>query len=260
MDRRATIGLTRTPLFRADPALWQRGAGVEVRFAESASLASETSGAVLEGANLAAIGTGAGWEVFQFGTATLVEPGVWRLSDLLRGQFGTEPLIPDAWAPDAVVVLLDGAVDQVTLPAALRGVARRWRIGPAALAYDDPAYVERTEAFAGVGLRPYAPVHLRAARWAPGAALDIGWVRRTRLGGDSWDGVEVPLSEEREQYLLRVLHNGVVAREELLDAPAYSYDPGDQSADGVTGPFTLAVAQVSASFGPGLFTTLDVAG
>ncbi|GAB4269138.1 MAG: glycoside hydrolase TIM-barrel-like domain-containing protein [Pararhodobacter sp.] len=260
MDRRATIGLTRTPLFRAEASRWQRGPGVEVEFAASAVLASATLSEVLEGANLAAIGTGAGWELFQFTEATLLEPGVWRLSGLLRGQFGTEPLIPDAWAPEAVVVLIDGAVDQVTLPAALRGVARRWRIGPAALPYDDPSYVERTEAFLGVGLRPYAPAHLRATRFAPGAPLDVVWTRRTRLGGDSWEGVEVPLSEEREHYLLRVRYNGSVVREELLDAPAYVYDPGEQAADGVAGPFTLEVAQVSATYGAGLFATLDVAG
>ena len=257
---RATIGQTVTPLFRETPSLVQRGAGVEVVFPAGAALASTDGAAFLDGANLAAIGNGAGWELFQFQTATLLAPGHWRLSDLLRGQFGTEPLMPDAWAPGALVVLMDGAPRQVDLPASARGVARRWRIGPAVLAYDDPVYVESTEAFAGNGLRPWAPAFLRAMRSAPGADLTLNWVRRTRTGGDGWDTPEVPLSEESEAYIVRVRAGGNAVRSASVVAATFTYTASDQTADGVAGPFTLEVAQVSASFGPGLFATLDVAG
>src|SRR5690606_27980877 len=63
---RATIGETRTALDRATPALVQRGAGVEVIFPASATLASVGEAEVLDGANLAAIGTGGEWELFQY--------------------------------------------------------------------------------------------------------------------------------------------------------------------------------------------------
>ncbi|MFN4100459.1 MAG: phage tail protein, partial [Pararhodobacter sp.] len=255
---RATIGQTRTPLDRATPSLIQRG-GVEVAFPASASLASVGPEELLDGANLAAIGTGAGWELIQFQSAMLVSPGLWRLSGLLRGQFGTEPLMQDAWAPGALVVLIDGAPGQVALAASARGVARRWRIGPAALAFDDPVYVESTEAFAGNGLRPYAPAHLTAAR-PGGGNLSVRWIRRTRLGGDGWDAPDVPLSEESEAYLLRIRHAGIVAREVPLTTQTYTYTAAQQSADGVSGAFAVEVAQVSASFGPGLWASVDVAG
>nr|WP_323036095.1 glycoside hydrolase/phage tail family protein [Pararhodobacter sp.] len=257
---RATIGVTRTPLFTATHALWQRGPGVEVIFPQSTALASAEVGELLGGANLAAIGTGADWELFQFTQATLLEPGVWRLSGLLRGQFGTDPLIPSAWAPESLVVLLDSAVTQVDLAQSMRGVARRWRIGSAALAYDDPSYVESVEAFQGIGLRPYAPAHLRASRVTPGADLSVAWTRRTRLGGDSWEGYDVPISEESEAYLVRVLYNGTVVREVPVSVPHYVYSNADQAADGVAGAFTLSVAQLSGTFGPGLFASLSVPG
>ena len=255
---RSTIGVTRTPLFAAQHAIWQRGAGVEVVFPQSTGLASAEIAEILDGANLAAIGDGATWELFQFTDATLIEPGVWRLSGLLRGQYGTDTVIPSAWAPDAVVVLMDPAVKQVDLAETMRGVARRWRIGSAALAYDDPTYVESVEAFEGNGLRPYAPAYLRSERASAVDDLSISWIRRTRLGGDSWAGFEVPLSEESEAYLVRVSHNGSVLRESTVTAPNYVYAQADQTSDGVTGPFEVSVAQLSASFGPGLFASVDV--
>jgi len=257
---RSTIGLTRTPLFKAHHGLWQRGAGVEVTFAQSATLASAAQSELLDGSNLAVIGNGAVWEVFQFTSAELLDPGVWRLSGLLRGQFGTDALMPDAWAPDSIVVLMDDAVSQVELAETMRDVARRWRIGPAALAYDDPTYVESTEVFAGNGLRPYSPAHLRAARQTVGADLSVTWVRRTRSGGDSWAGFEVPLSEENEQYLVRIIHNGTVVREVQTATPSYVYPVVDQTNDGVFGAFSVSVAQLSAAFGPGLFAATQVPG
>jgi len=258
MGLRATIGLTRSTLFSARPALPQRGDGVEVEFVQSTSLASVSADEVLNGANIAVIGNGADWELFQFTTATLIEPGVWRLSGLLRGQFGTEPVMPASWPSGSIVTILDPAVSQVALPANMRGVARRWRIGSAALAYDDPSYVESTEVFRGNGLRPYAPVYLATSRSAPGGDLAVDWIRRTRLGGDSWDGIEVPLSEESEAYLLRVIFNGAVVRQETLTQASYTYSAADQAADGVTAPFTVSVAQISASFGVGLFAVTEV--
>lgn len=253
---RAGIGQTRTPLFRAAPSLTQRGEGGEVVFAPGTVLASVAPDELRDGANIAAIGIGGEWELVQFASATLIEPGVWRLGGLLRGQFGTEPLIPDFWAPGAIVVLIDGAPAQVSLPPSARGVARRWRIGPAALAFDDPVFVESTQIFRGNGLRPYAPAHLRAD--PAGGDWAIRWTRRTRLGGDGWDAPEVPLSEETESYRLRIFDGATVKRELDLGTPTFTYTAAMQAADGIAGPFEVQVAQVSASFGPGLFARLAV--
>lgn len=254
---RASIGETLTPLVRATPSLIQRGEGVEVAFPASVGLSSVTEAELQDGRNLAAISTGAGWELFQYRSAILIEPGRWQLQDLLRGQFGTEPEMPDAWAPGAVVVLMDGAPAQVDLAASSRLVARRWRIGPAALAYDDPIYVETTETFAGNGLRPYAPAHLTAE--VTGGDLALGWIRRTRSGGDGWDAPEVPLGEEIEAYLLRLRQGGALLREVSLSAPGFLYTAAMQATDGVAGVIDIEVAQVSASYGPGLWARISVA-
>jgi len=255
---RAAIGRAVTPLHASQRALWSRDDGLTVAMPQSVTFASASDGAVLNGANLMAIGTGADWELFQFAKAELIDHGRWRLSRLLRGQFGTEPMIPEAWPPGAVVVRIDAALRQIDLPLSLRALARRYRIGPASRPLDDPIYTERVEAFRGVGLRPYAPAFLRAQRPAPGAALQVGWVRRTRIGGDDWESFDVPLGEESERYLVRVRAEGTVRREEIVTSPGWIYPLAQQTADSVSGPFTLSVAQISAVFGPGLFATLEV--
>ncbi len=255
---RAVVGVTESPLFAVQPGLYDRGPALRVRLS-AGTLSSVSTLEMLNGANAAVIGDGSvdNWEVFQFAEATLVADGVYDLSLRLRGQAGSDGLMPAAWPVGSSFVLLDGAVRQIELALASRGLSRHYRIGPAARPYDDPVYVHQQHAFDGIGLRPYAPVHLRAVRDGAGD-LAVSWIRRTRIDGDSWQSAEVPLGEESERYLLRVTNGAGIAREVTLSAPNWTYTAVDQAADGVVAPFTVEVAQVSASFGPGLFRRLTV--
>ncbi len=222
-------------------------------------LASAPWEAILAGANLAAIGDGSpgNWEVFQFQTANLVAPDTFDLSLRLRGQLGTDATMPPVWPTGSVFVLIDEALTQLSLPSSARGTTRHLRIGPAGLPPDDPTYVHLTETFQGIGLRPYAPAHLRTA-WR-GGDLEIGWIRRTRIDGDSWDLPEVPLGETVESYVLRIVKDGTVLREECIDGPGWFYSAALRQADAAEPPFRIEVAQVSERFGPGLYavTTVD---
>jgi len=249
--RPATIGRLLDPLPAGRTGLWMP---CEVRIQLSAgSLQGREEADVLGGANAAALrhGEAGDWEVIQFRSATLVAPQVYRLGGFLRGQAGTDWLIPEAWPAGTDFVALDAAVEQLGVPAAMRGLERHYRIGPAKRAYDDPSYLHMVEAFAGVGLRPYPPTHLTVERLASGD-LRLRWVRRTRIDGDSWLGTDVPLGEEREQYLVRILRGDSILREETVEAAEFVYVLADQAAD--AGPATaVAVAQISARFGPGPF-------
>ncbi|MCL4188155.1 MAG: glycoside hydrolase TIM-barrel-like domain-containing protein [Rhodobacteraceae bacterium] len=255
----STVGVTLTPLQRAPSGRWDRGAPLRVRLT-SGTLASASPGAVYAGANLMAIGDGSsdGWELFQFTEAVLVGPGVYDLALRLRGQAGTDGVTPEVWPEGSYVVRWGPAVTQVELASSQRGLVRHYRIGPAGRPVDDPAYLHRVEAFAGNGLRPYSPCHLRVATGATGE-LTLGWVRRTRIDGDSWSTVEVPLGEEREQYLVRVRQAAQVVREVLVEAPQWIYPLALRLADGVTGETVrLEVAQLSDHFGSGPFAGIDV--
>lgn len=256
----AVIGETATPLAAADPGRWDRGAAVRVVLYGGA-LASADEAAVLNGANVAAIGDGVSddWEVFQFAGAELVAPQTYDLTLRLRGQAGTDALMPSVWPAGSRFVLIDAALEQIALSASERGLSRNYRVGPSRRPVEDPVYVQEARAFEGVGLRPLAPVHLRAAYGATGD-LNIGWVRRTRIDGDSWAGMDVPLGEDREVYLVRVEQGGAVIRETTVFSPEWRYDAGVKLADGVTGAFEIAVAQVSDRFGPGLFRRMELNG
>lgn len=250
-ERAAVVGETETDLPAAVPGLWSRGPALRVRLFGGA-LSSATALSVLNGANVLAIGDGTGdWEVLQFARADLLGERVWALSRLLRGQAGTEAAMPPVWPAGSRVVLLDGGPVQFPIPQPLVGVDRIYRFGPARRPPDDRSYREVVRSFRGVGLRPYAPVRLRARRPGPGA-LELAWTRRTRIDGDRWDGPDVPLGETSERYLVRVLSGGTVRREREVTVPFFAYGPAERSADGVTGAFAVEVAQISDRFGPGL--------
>ncbi|MDP4891404.1 MAG: host specificity protein, partial [Cypionkella sp.] len=257
LDRAATIGLTQTPLARARFGLWDRGPALRLRI-ETGTLSSTTPEAVLGGANLAAIGDGSAqnWELFQFASATLVGPKTYDISLRLRGQLGSDALMPAVWPAGSTFVLLDAALQQIDLPLSARGLARSYRFVAADRGYDDLSAVGLTQAFDGIGLRPYAVVHLRAAKTAD--ALGLSWVRRSRIDGDSWQSVEVPLGEDNEAYLLRVIQAGVVKREVTLSTPAFLYTAQMQASDGVAGAVSISVAQLSNLYGAGPARSLSV--
>ncbi len=257
MERRAVMGTLVTPLAAARPGLWDRSGVVRVRLA-AGQLSGAEAAAVLNGANLAAIGSGddGDWEVIQFAEATLVGADLWDIGRRLRGQQGSDGVMPEVWPEGSLFVVLDGAPGQVDLGAATRGLARHYRIGSARRSLDDPSYVEKVLAFPGVGLRPYAPAHLRAQ--AVAGNLSLTWIRRTRIDGDSWEGIEVPLGEVTESYLLRVMDGTGLRREATLAAPAFTYTATMRASDGAAAPFTIEVAQLSDRFGPGPFARIEI--
>lgn len=251
------IGETETALAFAPSGLWDRGSPLRVRFSGGA-LSSATDQALLNGANLIAIGDGSSdrWEILQFAEANLVAPLTYDLSRRLRGQVGSDALVPSVWPVGSTVVLFDGAPRQISLPLAARGLARTYRIGTAGRGFDDPDIEERVEAFQGIGLRPFAPVHLRS-KPIPGA-LEVTWIRRTRFDGDTWAAPEVPLGEDREAYLVRIFLGQGIVREAEVTAARFTYTDADRVADGASGGFDVEVSQLSDRFGPGLARRITI--
>ncbi|MFD1344703.1 baseplate multidomain protein megatron [Litorisediminicola beolgyonensis] len=252
---RSTIGRTLTPLFAGPSGRVQRGAELQLEML-TGQLAAISDEAFLAGGNALAIGDGSpgAWEVLQFRDARLGGPRTWFLGHLLRGQAGTDGVMPEVWPAGSWVVRLDGTPRQIPLTRAERRVSKHYRVGPARRGYDDPSYTEAVHAFDGIGLRPYAPAHLRAR--PQGGDFRLSWVRRTRLDGDDWSAPEVPLGEESEAYLLRVMAGETVLREVTLGAPAWTYPAALRAADGAASE--IRVAQISARFGPGPAARLAV--
>ena len=253
----AVVGVTETPLSAHRPGLWDNGPPLRVKLV-GGELSSVSATSVLNGANALAIGDGsaANWEILQFREAQLVAPDTYELSYRLRGQLGTDGIMPDVWPVGSTVVLLDLALTQIDLSASARGLARFYRVGQASRGYDDTNVVLRVEAFDGFGLRPYSVAHLRQK--VQDGDVQCTWKRRTRIDGDSWQSAEVPLGEEAEAYLVRIVQGSAVIAEYSVNMPVFNYTVAMQAADGVVGDFELAVAQVSQRFGAGPFRRIGV--
>ncbi|NHF72087.1 baseplate multidomain protein megatron [Paracoccus xiamenensis] len=244
VPRGAMIGVTETVLAPARAGLIDRGPGLRVKFGTGA-LASASMHRLLQGANLVAIGDGSAtnWEIFQFARAEQLSSRIWVLHDRLRGQFGTDAVIPEEWPAGSKVVVLDDALKQLALDPVMLGQQRYWRIGPALRAVDDPSYRLRTSLTKGAGLRPLSPCHLRLS------GSRLSWIRRTRLSGDRWDLREVPLAETREGYLVRATAADVTREFETV-RPELTL-PQDLLVHAGQGGLTISVAQISDEYGPG---------
>ncbi len=247
----AVVGETQTDLEKAGAALWDFGSRLRV-FVPNGELSSASALDVLNGANTFAIGDGTSgnWEVAQFRDAQLVGNGVYELSVLLRGLGGTDATSPNLWPEGSIFVLLDGTIPQIDHPIGLRGLERYYRIGQSSLGYASPTVTTRREAFAGIGLRPLSVSHLRHSSQSGGDVV-LSWIRRSRIDADSWASFDIPLGEEAESYLVSVIQGSATIRQVTVNSPIWTYSAAMQAADGITAPYSIAVAQISASFGPG---------
>ncbi len=254
----AAIGTTQTDLVPAEIGIWDRGAALRVRLIAGA-FSSVSDNAVFAGANAVAIGSGNDdcWEIFQFRDARLVGVRTWELSMRLRGQLGTDGAAHRAWPAGSRIVVLNRALRRLGVPPALRGVAQHLRHGPARDSYTAPSYTHEVRAFENVAARPYAPVHLRMRAVPEGTRLS--WIRRSRVGGDAWQGLDIPLGEEREIYRVRLLREGTLLREAMVEHPYWTYTDSERVSDGL-GAVRAEVAQVSVTYGPGLARTIEIPG
>ncbi|WP_342642867.1 baseplate multidomain protein megatron [Rhodoligotrophos ferricapiens] len=249
----AAAGETISEFSRGPTGRWDRGTAIDIRLYQG-EMRSLEEAAVLAGGNLIAIeNSDDHWELLQFAEAELIAPQVWRLSRLLRGQYGSEGEMSDTVLAGARVLLIDSAVIPVAMQAADLGVNHRYRAGPAGDALGGDTFVEMQYRFSGLGLRPFSPVHVRGRRLATGD-VELRWIRRTRNGGDSWQLSDVPLGEQVEAYEIELFNDqGSFKRSLVAQEPQVIYSSEAQIADFGSLPtsFIATVHQVSALFGRG---------
>ncbi len=257
LTRPATIGTLQAPLPPGEGGLVRTVSALTVKLAGGA-LQSVSKLQLLNGANAAAVRAANGvWEIVQFLSAEEVESDVWRLEGLLRGQLGTEDAAAAGAESGAAFVLLDEAVEPAGLTEQEIGLTLNWRVGPARR--PDDAEI-RTETSLDGGLRaltPLSPVHVRAERQMDGG-IQFTWVRRSRVGADSWLATEVPLGEAVESYgLLISATDGTPLAEAQSSAAQWTWPAaGVAAAFPAQAPvFDFAVAQLSAAVGPGIAAT-----
>ncbi len=189
--------------------------------------------ALVNGANLAILGN----ELIQFGTAEAIGPGRFRLSRLLRGRRGTEWAMGEHAVGEPFALIDANAVVPIELP--LEAIGSEISVKPAGLA--DAAAVPVKQAVSGETLRPPSPVHLDM-EWAVDGALNVRWVRRSRVGWAWLDAIEAPLGETAELY--RLLFTGAAGSLTVeTNVPTVSLS-SDQVGSIGPGPATVSVTQV----------------
>jgi hypothetical protein len=226
------------------------------------SLSSLPDEAVLNGRNIAAIGSEAdGFEVIQFRSAELIGAGLWRISGLLRGQGGTSDLAALGHGGGARFVRIDAATPQLDRDPSEIGLARTLRVGPLAIAYDPCRFTTQDFVVAGRGRLPFAPARLRGRRDAAGD-VELSWIRQTRVGGDGWEQVEVPLGEASEAYRVDLLEGETLRASFDTAVPSLALSSGDLATvlSAPEASFTVRVRQLSATAGPGIATEIVVHG
>jgi hypothetical protein len=235
---------------------WDHGTVVDITL-DHGEITSTTELDLLGGANLIAVQGPLGWELLQAREAVLIGPGQYRLRQFLRGQRGTETAM--GAAAGSPLVILDAACQRLPIPLATLGQPRTFRAGPASRPLSDGSYTEAPFTPQGIGLRPFAPAHLRARRDPATGDITLTWTRRSRAPeADSWEGFEVPLGEEVEGYVVTIMAApaGAVLRTLNANTPQATYtaaqqvgDFGQRSAPGAS--LTFTVRQLSMAVGPG---------
>lgn len=246
----ATIGETTAAFYSGPTGRFDEGNDIWVQLYTGELAAAETL-AVLAGANLCAIENADGeWELVQFRDAELVADRKYRLSGLLRGQFGTEAAMRNPVASGARFVFMNDAVTQAALSFDELEVAFVWRYGPRPRALSDATWQTETRGFEGAGLRPLSPTAVKGRM--SGGDLNLSWIRRTRTDGDGW-AVEVPLGETVESYEVDIMDGGEAVRTLATASPAAVYTAAQIAADfgSPQSSYTVRVFQMSAETGRG---------
>lgn len=259
LDEPAVLGTTETELLPCASGVWDRGPALRVNISFGA-FASESVQRVFSGENTVAIGDGSSsyWEVFQFLDASLVSPGTYDLFYRLRGQVGTDCNAGLVWPIGSKIVLLSSSLKQIYVPGFSLGLSRNYIFNALDQAPTDSGGSSiAAEAFDGVGLRPYSVSHVGCNADSLSGGLVFKWIRRTRIGGDSWSPPEVPLSEEVEAYDLTISRGDLILRRESINATSWLYSDSMQLEDGAFGQLLFSVAQYSPNFGAGPYRTCD---
>ena len=194
------IGALLTDLKRGPIGRWDYQAVLDV-YLPKLPLSSLMEEEILSGRNRFAVETQMGWETFQAVHAELVAPNVYRLSQLLRGLDGSHEDMMDIIQAGARVTFLDSGWQAVELPPNYIGETVNLTSNAAGRPSDPIAFNYRAN-----HLRPLAPVHSKVD-YKDDMAI-ISWIRQSRIGGDNWGGLDIPLGEDSEIYRVELLSEG----------------------------------------------------
>lgn len=223
--RGGIIGDTLSALGVGTSYTWDRHNTIDVKLI-SGTLESREELDVLNGANLCIIGN----ELVQYRSAVMVAENTYRLSELLRGRFGTEHYIKDHVPGERFVVIHPDYVEKIISTSSDWFKPYVYRYGSARYGLLHNSYRKATVSINANASIPLSPCHLEGER-QPNGDLMISWVRRTRGDGDMKDYIDVPLNEAAERYECCVIKEGTEIRTFTTTSPSALYTAEQQVED-----------------------------
>ncbi len=194
------------------------------------SLTGVTEDELLEDAtlNLLLIEADGGWEYVQFVDADLQGDGTYNLTGLLRGCRGTEHLISQHGAGNAVIAV-DADVFRRTSGASEIGDTDYYRAVSQGRGIESAA--EQAVTFRAAANRPYAPVHGLLLLDTATDDWSISATRRTRIGAANVDGGDVPLGETSQLWEVDIMDGADVVRTLTGSSLPLTYTSAQQVTD-----------------------------
>lgn len=168
-----------------------------------------------------------GSEYIQFINANLESDGSYTLDGFVRGARGTEQHMATHVIGDTVVVMEAATMYGREMSVAEIGDTDYYR--PVSQGRSVESAFEQTVTFTAATSKPYSPAHVELAY--DGVDWTIDWIRRTRIGGGSIDGRDVPLGETAEEYRVDIMSGSVVVRTLAVTTNTATYTAAMQLAD-----------------------------
>lgn len=198
----------------------------------SSELVSITETQLYAHGNLAAIGADGRWEIVAFQTATDLGSDQYKISNLLRGLYGTEGNTGNHTNTDLLVMLDTDRLAYCGMPSTSLGVSRLFRAVTENHSIDSAADIAQT--YLANNFKPLAPVDLRSSSTPSSGDWLFAWSRRTRTPVEVFAGTSVPLAESSEAYEVDVLSRDLSTVKRTLtglSSPAAQITRAQQIAD-----------------------------
>lgn len=228
LDEQEAAGSARTILPDTDsPFAFDDDTILEVGIMNGAALSTLTKRQVTDDrlANLAMVGD----ELVQFATATLKSPGVYELTNLLRGRFGTDDVVGDhtAAGEDFSVISTNNPVSVDFLDSEISAL-RYWRAITRAQTY--PGVEEIAHTLVAGRLMP-RQVYAAEASGAPGSTITVTF--RTRSRDFRGPFLNHPLFEDSESYelVIRDAPGGTELNSYIVATKSFTYTQAQQDSD-----------------------------
>lgn len=178
---------------------------------------------------------------------------MYKLTGIIRGLYGTEYYCSKHIEGEKFILLTNN-IKPTSFPLTYINANKYYKVVTTGKELEETNAI--TFQYRGNIFKPYAPCHIIATRNANNDLI-IGWTRRTRIGGDWRDNVDILLGEDFEKYNIEILDANNRDRLkriiEVENTQSAVYTREQQAADfgAVQGLIKFKIYQLSAIVGAG---------